>query len=410
MRKTHLLSSLFISLALLSGCSSDDNPLSAGGAAGTARGIVSQKNFSVLTADINPGVIDGTTGAFTKTDVEITVYVGDRNNQLLGDPHTVYFVSEYGLIEPSCVTKDGTCSVTWSAITYPVSGGPASDGFVTITAYTIGEEGFIDSNGNSTFDDGESFTDIEEPYVDADWRWELPLAGGFYNAGDLVIDVVSLNDPTGKNGVHDIADGFFNGSGCTHSSLCGTARTITIFADTGMNIVTDAPLNRSISGNVSGLLGTGLTLQNNAADDLSITANGPYTFPGFVLDGDTYAVTVSVQPTGPNQTCTVANGTGTVSANVTNANVTCATTTYTVGGTVTGIPGGETLIIQNNGGDDLSITADGSFVFATPIADSSAYTVTINTNPASATCTISGGTGTGTVSGANVTNVTIGCI
>ncbi|MCS6972224.1 MAG: hypothetical protein NZL89_04295, partial [Leptospiraceae bacterium] len=36
---------------------------------------------------------------------------------------------------------------------------------------------------------------------------------------------------------------------------------------------------------------------------------------------------------------------------------------YTVGGTVTGLSG--TLVLQNNGGDDLILTADGNFTFAT---------------------------------------------
>jgi hypothetical protein len=174
--------------------------------------------------------------------------------------------------------------------------------------------------------------------------------------------------------------------------------------------VTNAPLPRTIGGNVTGLAGTGLVLQNNGGDDLAITADGAYTFAASITDGSTYAVSVSTQPTSPTQTCTIANATGTVSANVTNANVTCATNTYTIGGTVAGVPGGETLIIQNNGGDDLTISADGSFVFLTPIADGATYSVTVLTNPASATCTVSGGTGTGTVSSANVTNVTIGCI
>ena len=76
-----------------------------------------------------------------------------------------------------------------------MAGGPASDGFVTITAYTIGEEGFTDTNGNGVFDDGDAgFEDLEEPYVDAN-------EDNIFSSGDLIIDVVSVNDPTGANGV-----------------------------------------------------------------------------------------------------------------------------------------------------------------------------------------------------------------
>src|SRR5690242_9387265 len=35
----------------------------------------------------------------------------------------------------------------------------------------------------------------------------------------------------------------------------------------------------AVSGNVSGLLGSGLVLQNNAGDDLPIAANGNFSFP-----------------------------------------------------------------------------------------------------------------------------------
>ena len=41
------------------------------------------------------------------------------------------------------------------------------------------------------------------------------------------------------------------------------------------------------------------------------------------------------------------------------------TKTYTIGGTVTGLT--STLVLQNNGGDDLTRTADGAFTFATAL-------------------------------------------
>lgn len=42
------------------------------------------------------------------------------------------------------------------------------DNLVTIVAWTEGEERFVDDNGNGTFDTGELFTDLTEPFVDAD--------------------------------------------------------------------------------------------------------------------------------------------------------------------------------------------------------------------------------------------------
>jgi len=78
----------------------------------------------------------------------------------------------------------------------------------------------------------------------------------------------------------------------------------------------------SVGGNVNGLTGAGLELQNNGADALAIAANGSFTFATELEDGSAYAVTVSTQPT--DQTCSVDNGNGTIAAaNVTNVTVTC---------------------------------------------------------------------------------------
>lgn len=230
-----LVTFISMSSVLLFGCSEDDyewvqDPGTA--SVTTNPGVISQKNFSILASEPQPVVIDPVSGVFTKTDVTLTVFTGDRNNQTITDGHTVAFVSEYGLINPpTCETDaDGTCEVTWSAIKRPDVGGPGSDLNVTITAYTIGEETFTDSNGNSVFDDGDAgFEDIEEPYVDVN-------EDNMYNAGDTIIDVVSTNDTTGTNGLHDIADGFFNGGGCTHSSLCGVRTSITIWDDISLKI------------------------------------------------------------------------------------------------------------------------------------------------------------------------------
>jgi large repetitive protein len=84
----------------------------------------------------------------------------------------------------------------------------------------------------------------------------------------------------------------------------------------------------SISGAVSGLLGFDLQLQNNGGDTITIMGNGAFTFPSVVPSGQPYSVTVSRQPTPlpflPQQTCTVANGSGTVGGgNVVDVAVTC---------------------------------------------------------------------------------------
>lgn len=78
---------------------------------------------------------------------------------------------------------------------------------------------------------------------------------------------------------------------------------------------------------------------------------------------------------------------------------------YTVGGSVSGLNG--SLVLQNNAKDNLTIPANGSFTFTTPISNGSAYAVTVLTQPAGQTCTVNAGTGT--VSGGNVTGVALVC-
>jgi len=83
--------------------------------------------------------------------------------------------------------------------------------------------------------------------------------------------------------------------------------------------------------------------------------------------------------------------------------------TYTLSGTITGLTGAG-LIIQNNGGDNLSISADAtSFTFSTAPFSGAAYAVTVLAAPENPTqvCTVTNSSGV--IGNANVTNVTIHC-
>jgi Tol biopolymer transport system component len=79
--------------------------------------------------------------------------------------------------------------------------------------------------------------------------------------------------------------------------------------------------------------------------------------------------------------------------------------TREVGGTVTGLFG--TLVLQDNGGDDLTLTENGSFVFATALGDGAAYEVTVKSQ-AGAVCSVA--QGSGTVAGADVSDVEVSCL
>jgi hypothetical protein len=162
----------------------------------------------------------------------------------------------------------------------------------------------------------------------------------------------------------------------------------------------------TVGGTLTGLSGT-IVLVNNGGDDLTLTENGSFTFATAVAQGAAYDVAVKTQPAG--QTCSVASGSGTMgNANVTSVVVTCAansTVTHTIGGTLSDLSG--TVVLTNNGGDDLTATQDGSFTFATAIPEGVAYDVEVKTQPAGQTCSVANGSGT--VGSANVTNVAVTC-
>ena len=171
-----------------------------------------------------------------------------------------------------------------------------------------------------------------------------------------------------------------------------------------------APTTYTISGAVSGLNGTGLVLQYNSGNNLTIASNGAFTFANSIVSGDMYTVTVLTQPSNPAQTCAVTNGaSGTANGDVGSVIVNCTNNTFTVGGVVSGLTGSG-LVLQDNGGSNLPITANGSFSFPTPAPRGSGYTVTVLTQPASPaqTCGVSNGVGAN-ING-NITAIQVICI
>jgi hypothetical protein len=81
--------------------------------------------------------------------------------------------------------------------------------------------------------------------------------------------------------------------------------------------------------------------------------------------------------------------------------------TFSIGGSISGLPAGTGVTLLDNGTDPLTVGADGTFKFLTPLATGSAYAVTVWKQPTGATCTVTDASGT--VASANVTNVSVTC-
>lgn len=83
------------------------------------------------------------------------------------------------------------------------------------------------------------------------------------------------------------------------------------------------------------------------------------------------------------------------------------TQTYSIGGTLSGLDPGQSLLLQDNGVDSLRVSNNGPFTFAAKVASGGAYAVAVMEWPGFTTCTVTGGAGVAT---ASVTSVAVACI
>jgi len=116
-----------------------------------------------------------------------------------------------------------------------------------------------------------------------------------------------------------------NSTYCSESAVAARANMIAsdswVITDGGQGCATTT---FTVGGNVSGLVGSGLVLQNKATDDLAISANGDFTFATALDDGVAYVVTILTQPADPIQVCSVSNGSGNLDgADIVDVTVTC---------------------------------------------------------------------------------------
>jgi uncharacterized repeat protein (TIGR03803 family) len=167
---------------------------------------------------------------------------------------------------------------------------------------------------------------------------------------------------------------------------------------------TDQPF--SLGGTISGLgNNAGLTL-TNGNDTLAVTGGSTsFTMPTPVAFGSPYSVAVLTAPAG--LTCTPSNASATMPAgNVANVVISCSDQSYTVGGTISGLTSSGLVLV--NGSDTLAVKPGASsFTMPTAVAYTSAYTVTVQTQPTGLTCSVSNGSGT--MGSAAVTNIAVTC-
>jgi hypothetical protein len=84
------------------------------------------------------------------------------------------------------------------------------------------------------------------------------------------------------------------------------------------------------------------------------------------------------------------------------SNTTPPPATYTISANVSGLNPGVTVVLQNNGGNDLTIAADGTFPFTETVSSGAAYSVSVKTQPSGQNCTLGSNK-----SGSATSNITV---
>ena len=133
-------------------------------------GSPSQNFFSLSSEKLN---IEGWDYDGVKTSV--TVRAADRLANPVPDGTSVNLVAEGASIGSTCQTTAGACSVDFiSQESRPRDGatsgsssiGRTENGRITVLAYSIGEESFLDLNANNLYDLGEPYTDLGYLFID----------------------------------------------------------------------------------------------------------------------------------------------------------------------------------------------------------------------------------------------------
>ncbi len=164
----------------------------------------------------------------------------------------------------------------------------------------------------------------------------------------------------------------------------------------------------TVSGKMTGLNASGLVLQDNGADNYSASSGATtFTFSTPLASSASFQVTVLTQPTG--ETCTVSNGTGTITADVTSVTVACAVNTYTISGTISGLSNAGLKLLDYSGGETLPVAAGAThYQFTQPVPYGTDVQVTVAAQPSLQHCTAGASNFSGPIK-SNVTTDTFSC-
>jgi len=237
-------------------------------------GVPAQDGFSISIQTLNTEswAIDG-------VQDKITARLSDHFHNPVPDGTAVYFTTSGGSVQPSCTTVGGSCSVTWTS-----QDPRPANGRTRILAYAVGEEAFLDINGNGVADAGE-FTDTSEAFRDDN-------ENGVRDANETFIDFNGdgiFNGPDGKyNGVlqgaayvgaprskHIYSNStiVMASSNALITNSCGSAITVSLGGSTSCNITIN-----DVNGNTMPAGTTVLFNYTPVVAGITLISD-PFTFP-----------------------------------------------------------------------------------------------------------------------------------
>ena len=259
-----------------------------------------------------------------------------------------------------------------TALSLADCGGGASGGFSAI--HTIGGSiSGLNSSGLILTDNGGDSLMVPSGAMSFTFTQSL-AAGASY-------DVAIATQPSGET--CSVASGA--------GMVTGNVTTVRVTCVTGASY--------TVGGTVSGLTAAGLVLQLNGANDLSVASGAStFTFPIALRSGTAYTVTEEEPPSGA--TCTVASGTGSILANVTNVSVTCSAvvTAYTISGSIAGLTASGLHLQFYAAGQSLEVASGATTYTYSEVPSGTRVALSILTQPDWQTCTPSSSNYSGVIS------------
>jgi len=155
-----------------------------------AVGLPSQLNFSLAqgTINIEGGSRDGTPNTYS-------IIASDRLGNPVPDGTAINFVSEAGQVVNTVFTAKDSSGISRATSNFVSSEPRPADGRVTVLAYALGEESFVDQNGNNVYDAGEQFQNLGSVFLDRLYNNHYSSTDQFIKQNDSTGTSVCTNDP-----------------------------------------------------------------------------------------------------------------------------------------------------------------------------------------------------------------------